>query len=244
MDKEIIKMNDSFKEEDTIKYIKSYMFIKGIAISLDLQQTLIALAVARQMHDGQYRKGGDPYISHPLKVCSTLINYGIRDDIILASALLHDVIEDCQKKLPLGGKELISEYGLAPEVLEIITLLSKSSGLTDYELSVYFDKIKKNPKALLIKLSDRFHNSCTLYTFTPDKMKKYIRETNMFLIPMASYGKKYYPQYTNALSILKSNIYSLNHSMEIISNNYDEHIKELESIIEAQKKEIENLKKS
>ena len=47
-------------------------------------------------------------------------------------------------------------------------------------------------------------------------MKKYIRETNMFLIPMASYGKRYYPQYTNALSILKNNIYSLNHSMEIM----------------------------
>ena len=60
---------------------------------------------------------------------------------------------------------------------------------------------------------------------------------------MASYGKAYYPQYTNALSILKSNIYSLNHSMEVICNNYDNHMKELESKVEEKDKEIEELKK-
>lgn len=238
-----LTMNDEFREEDTIRYIKSYMFIKGIAIAENLEQTLTALAIARRMHNGQYRKDGLPYILHPLKVCSTLINYGIRDDIILASSLLHDVLEDCQDKLPLGGKEIISEYHINPEIFEIITILSKPSGLNEYELSLYFDKIKKNPKALLIKLSDRFHNSQTLYTFSPEKMKKYIKETNMFLLPMASYGKSYYPKYTNALSILKSNINSLNHSMEIITEIYDKKINDLDNIIKNKDKEIEELKR-
>lgn len=221
-DRKILEINHEFNEKDTQQYIKSYMFIKGFAIGKNLEQTLIALAVARHFHDGQYRKDGTPYILHPLKVCSTLISYGINDDIILASALCHDVLEDCQDKLPLGGKELVSEYGLSTEVIETVMLLSKESGLNDYELSVYFDKIKKNPKALLVKLADRLHNSSTLYEFTIDKMHKYIRETSMFLIPMASYGKRFYPQYTNALSILKTNIYSLNHSMEIMLNKFEE----------------------
>lgn len=222
MSQQILEMDHKFNPQDTEKYIDSYMFIKGFAVAKNLNQTLIALALARHFHDGQYRKDGTPYICHPLKVCSTLISYGIEDDITLACALCHDVIEDCQDQLPFEGHELVSEYGLDPEVLRIVGLLSKQSGLDDYALSVYFDKIKKDPKALLVKLSDRLHNSSTLYAFTLPKMKKYIRETSMFLIPMASYGKRYYPQYTNAFSILKNSISSLNTSMDIMLQKMEE----------------------
>ena len=219
---EILEMNHAFNEADTTKYIASYMFIQGFATGKCLQQTLLALAIARHFHDGQYRKDGTPYIQHPLKVCSTLISYGIDDDVTLAAALLHDVIEDCQDKLPYGGNELVTEYGIDPEIIRIVALLSKESGLDDHELSLYFDRIKKDPKALLIKLSDRLHNSSTLYEFSLPKMKKYIRETNLWLLPMASFGKRYYPKYAPAIRILKSNIYSLNRSMEIMLKKFEE----------------------
>lgn len=218
---EYIVMNDEFDEKDTARYIKSYMFIKGFAFGKDLKQVLLSLSIARKLHDGQYRKDGDPYICHPLKVCTTLISYGIDDDVTLSAALLHDVLEDCQDKMPLDGKELVSQYHLEPEVLEIIRLLTKESGLGDYELGVYFKKIESNPKAALIKLSDRLHNSSTLYTFTNEKMRKYLRETQMFLIPMASYCKKYYPEFTNAFGILKRNIEVLNSSMKIMLEKLD-----------------------
>ena len=107
-------------------------------------------------------------------------------------------------------------------MLDIITLLTKESGLDDYELSVYFKKIERNCQAALIKLSDRLHNSTSLYTFTFDRMRKYIKETNDFLLPMASYCKNYYPDYTNSFSILKSNIYSLNNSMRIMMEKFDQ----------------------
>ena len=207
-------MNDDYCEQDTIHYIKPYMFIKGYAMGKELSQTMLALPVARKLHDGQYRKSGEPYFTHPLKVCSTLISYGIDDDVTLASAILHDVLEDCGDQLTEGGKSLIQEYGIAPEVVETISLLSKRSGLNDQELAAYFQKIEKNPRAALIKLTDRLHNSGSLYTFTDAKMAKYLRETKLFLIPMASYCKKYYPQYSNAFSILKTNITALNSSME------------------------------
>ena len=93
------------------------------------------------------------------------MNYGIDDDVTLAAALLHDLLEDC---------------------------------------------------------SDRLHNSTSLYTFTFDRMRKYIEETNDFLLPMASYCKNYYPDYTNSFSILKSNIYSLNNSMRIMMEKFDQ----------------------
>lgn len=94
--------------------------------------------------------------------------------------------------------------------------------MDNYELSVYFKKIERNCQAALIKLSDRLHNSTSLYTFTFDRMRKYIKETNDFLLPMASYCKNYYPDYTNSFSILKSNIYSLNNSMRIMMEKFDQ----------------------
>lgn len=215
-DTKIIQMNDQFDQTEEAYYIKSYLFIRGFAVGKNLKQTMMALSLARQLHDGQYRKDGSPYISHPLKVCTTLISYGIEDDVTLAASLLHDVLEDCGDKLSLCGKELVSEYDLSQEILDIIRLLTKDSGLNDRELSVYFKKIEENPKAALIKLGDRLHNSSTLYTFTFPKMRKYIRETSMFLIPMASYCKKYYPEYTNTFSILKNNIDSMNRSMDVM----------------------------
>lgn len=219
---DIFMMNEKFNENDVPKYIKSFMFIKGFAVAKDLKQTIVALSVARRFHEGQYRKDGLPYIVHPLKVCSTLINYGVDDDITLAAALLHDVLEDCGDKFPLKGQELITQYKIDKEVLEIITLLTKESGLDNHELSIYFKAIEGNCKAALIKLSDRLHNSSTLYTFTFEKMRKYILETDNFLIPMASYCKKYYPDYTSVFTILKSNIHSLNNSMRIMMEKFDE----------------------
>ncbi|WP_448864102.1 HD domain-containing protein [Dorea sp.] len=218
-----IKLNDHFNEKDTEKYIKSYMFIKGFAVAKNLNQTLISLSLARRLHEGQYRKDGLPYFVHPLKVCSTLINYGIDDDTILSAALLHDILEDCSDKLPLKGQELITEYHLSPDILDIILLLTKKSGLNDYELSIYFQKIEKNSRAALIKLSDRLHNSTNLYTFSFERMRKYIKETDDFIIPLASYCTNYYPQYTNEFAIFKANITSLNTSMRIMLDKLESH---------------------
>jgi GTP pyrophosphokinase len=231
-EKKVIQMHNGFNKAEEGAYIKSYMFIKGYAMAKNLRQTLIALAYARRLHDGQYRKDGKPYIIHPLKVCTTLINYGMDDDIVLAASLLHDVIEDCSEKLPMGGKELVIEHGLSQEVLDIIKVLTKQSGLDQYELSIYFKGVRDNPRALLVKLSDRLHNSSTLYTFSLEKMRKYVNETNEFILPMASYGKLYYPQYANAFSILKAGIHSLNHSMEIMLDKFEEHDKEMKQKIE------------
>jgi GTP pyrophosphokinase len=240
MSKSTFFLEEDFNKEDSIIYGNSYMFLKAIAIDNHFDQMGISLAVARRLHEGQHRLDGTPYFLHPLKVCSTLYNYGIKDDVILAGAILHDVLEDCQDKLPLGGKELVVDYGISVEVFELIELLTKKHGLNDDELSVYFDKIRKNPKALLIKLADRLHNSQTLYTYSHDKLKKYLKETSTYIIPMARWGKNFYPQYTNALSILKSNIYSLNHSMEIITDIYDKQLEQKDKEIEELKKQISN----
>ena len=212
----IIQIDDDFCEMDTMQYAKSFMFIKGYAVGKELNQTLIALSVARRLHDGQYRKDGTPYICHPLKVCSTLISFRIDDDVTLAAALLHDVLEDCEDRLPHGAKELSETYGISDEVIHIVELLTKRSGLDDHELGLYFKKISRNPRASLIKLSDRMHNSSTVYNLSAVKMKKYLRETEIYLIPLGSYCKKYYPEYGEAFNVMKNSIASMNRIMKIM----------------------------
>ena len=57
---QVIRMNDEYDESDSAQYIKSYMFIKGFAMGKNLQQTMMALSLARQLHDGQSRNDGVP----------------------------------------------------------------------------------------------------------------------------------------------------------------------------------------
>lgn len=217
-----LPMDDIYDEAGIPGYIKSYMFLKGYSVGKNLPQMKMALSLARKLHDGQYRKDGSPYLQHPLKVCSTLISYGIEDDVTLSAALLHDALEDCMENLPQQGEELCTKYHLSTEVLDIVKLLTKRSGLNDDELNVYFKNIEENPKAALVKLADRLHNSSTLYTFTPKKMRKYIRETDLFLLPMASYCKKFYPEFGNAFGILKNGIEGMNRSMDVMLQKIEE----------------------
>lgn len=200
--KDTLKMNDMFNEKDTFKYIKDYMFIKGFAFGKQLEQTTAALVIAKKFYEGQYRKDGLPYIIHPLKVCSMLINLGVDDDVTLAAALLHDVPEncDCGDRLPLKG-----------EVLEIITLLKWEPGIENHEL--YFKTIEGNYKAALIKLCDYLYHDDTRYIFSIDKMRKHILETNKYILPMASYCENNYPEYAGVFSDFKSHIFTNNNYM-------------------------------
>lgn len=195
------------------KWEESYLFIKGYALAKKMENTLIALSVAIQKHEGQFRKGGEPYIIHPLTVTAYLINLDIDDDIICAAALLHDVVEDCD--LPNNGEEFTELYHLDPEVLEIVLLLTKEKG---YDEKEYYKKIKSNEKALIIKLSDRANNLSTLSAFSFKKMEKYVLETQNFIFPLCKHGKDYYPHLSNAITIIKYQLVSVCETIKSLLN--------------------------
>lgn len=86
---------------------KMYTFIRGFATGAKMTETLKALAFARQKHDGQLRRSGDPYIVHPLTMACNALSLGIQDDEVIATILLHDVCEDCNvsiAELPVSEK--------------------------------------------------------------------------------------------------------------------------------------------
>ncbi|MGN0402250.1 MAG: helix-turn-helix domain-containing protein [Acetatifactor sp.] len=81
-----------FDEEHMYTYVKTYATLRG------LKQTLKVLSFARNLHKGQLRKGKEkvPYIYHPLLIACHALSLGLDNDDIIATALLHDVCEDCK----------------------------------------------------------------------------------------------------------------------------------------------------
>ena len=251
MKKEIQPIVESFNLDEEFMYNKSYLFIKGYATGRGLKYTLKALPLARKIHNGQYRKGlveinekqyQLPYLLHCLKVCSTLISLSLplnneELDLLLCESILHDAIEDNDGFFKNDGRELITEYDFPEEVYETIKLLSKYSGADEFELSEYFNKIKKNKFALLIKLADRSHNVEDLYIMKIEKLHKYVRETRNYIYPLCTYAKANYPELSNGITILKSKIVSLTELTETIVDMYEDKLKEKDTEIEVLKAE-------
>ena len=103
-------MNSVFHPE------KMYTFLRGYATGARMYETLKALAFAREKHEGQMRKSGDPYISHPLTMACNAVGMGICDDVTVAAILLHDVCEDCDVGL--------AELPFSDEVRHVVELMT------------------------------------------------------------------------------------------------------------------------
>lgn len=197
-----------------------YISIKACAIAREMKNTYIALSVAMQLHSGQVRKSGEPYIIHPLLVCKSLINLHINDDITCAAALLHDVKEDCKLNEQQTYELLCDKYGLNKEVAYLVVLLSKEENYKEYDPNedAYYAEIKKDPRALIIKIADRAHNLSTIDAFTKHKMISYVKETKTHSYDLCKYGKAYYPDYSNAITIFKYQIQSICETIEALYN--------------------------
>jgi len=252
-----MKLIESYNTDESFLYDKTYIFIKGYATALNLNYTLKALPLVRKFHNGQYRKGEVvvdgktyklPYVLHVLKVCSTLISLHLplsnEDlDILLASALLHDSLEDCKEYFPTGDTDLMTVYNFPKQIYNNVVLVSKREGATEEELDEYFNKIKKNKFALMIKLADRSHNVEDLHVMKPDKLHKYVQETREWIYPLTTYGKANYPEFSNGFTILKAKIVSLTECTETIISIYEKEIESLKEQLKTKDKEINDLKK-
>lgn len=187
-----------------LAYRKPFTFVKGYSIGKDMKNTLKALYLAERLHEGDVKKTGDPFIIHPLRVCTYLISLNIDDDIICAAALLHEVLKKCDLKQ--GGHELITDYNISPEVLDTIKIMSNSSNLSKED---YYSSLKLNYKALLIKLSNRANTCTILQTLSDEEKIAYIDETNTFVNSLCRYGEAYYPDYSNQIAIMQNHINSI-----------------------------------
>ncbi|MBS0643561.1 MAG: bifunctional (p)ppGpp synthetase/guanosine-3',5'-bis(diphosphate) 3'-pyrophosphohydrolase [Proteobacteria bacterium] len=146
-----------------------------------------AYRVASEAHAIQRRDNGDPYITHPVAVAEILAGYHL-DVASIATALLHDVIEDTPVKLSeieaRFGKEIA---GLVDGVTKLTRLELQSDRTKQAE---NFRKLvlamSKDIRVLLVKLADRLHNMRTLhFVRDPDRRKRIARETMEIYAPLA-----------------------------------------------------------
>lgn len=199
----------------------------------NLNNTIIAVDLAADLHNGTYRDGGAPYIIHPLETTNYLILLDVRTsifdmnesylhdknltekqtnlelDILLSSMLLHDTLEDCKAKLPEGEKEFTEKYNLHPDILKFVLILTKDKTAPGYTLDGYYQQIESYWQTLIMKVVDRASNCSTINAFDAKRMEKYVRETTNYFYPMISKGKNMYPDFSRIFTIMKYLIVSI-----------------------------------
>ena len=182
---------------------REMIYLKGFSKGKQFYNTLKMIHIASKYHEGQTRKSGEPYIDHPMRVTSALVALGIEDDIILAGAMGHDLYEDTS----LTPTLLIETYGMNPVVSELIQQLSKNS---ETSTQYYYNVLKSDVRMILIKLADRCHNVSTMVgSFSVEKLKEYVSETEEYVLPLCKYGSLHYPEYSSQLYTMKYHIESI-----------------------------------
>ena len=146
-----------------------------------------AFNFAYQLHEGQYRKSGEPYIAHPIAVAELLRGLG-GDSAMVAAGFLHDVVEDTDVTL----EELEAIFGSeVSQLVEGVTKLSKFNfSSTTERLAENFRRMflamAKDIRVIVVKLADRLHNMRTLEHLSPEKQRSISLETREIFAPLAN----------------------------------------------------------
>ncbi|GKW49564.1 RelA/SpoT family protein [Halomonas sp. NCCP-2165] len=144
----------------------------------EVQQVKRAFYYAEQAHDGQRRRSGEPYVTHPLAVANILANMHM-DHQSLMAAMLHDVIEDTG----VPKEALAAQFG--EPVAELVDGVSKLTQIAFEDKAVAqaenFQKMvlamSRDIRVIIVKLADRLHNMRTLGALRPEKKRRIARET-------------------------------------------------------------------
>ncbi len=153
----------------------------------DTQQLEKACAYAFRAHDGQTRKSGEPYITHPIAVATELAKWHM-DIQTLNAGLMHDVLEDTGTT----KGELAAEFG--DTIAEMVDGLSKLEKLkydnhAEHQAESFRKLIMamtKDIRIIIVKLSDRLHNMRTLGSMRLDKRRRISVETLEIYAPIAN----------------------------------------------------------
>jgi GTP diphosphokinase / guanosine-3',5'-bis(diphosphate) 3'-diphosphatase len=153
----------------------------------DRQLICKAFNFAYELHDGQRRKSGEPYIAHPIAVAGLLRDLGGSAPMI-AAGFLHDVVEDTDVTL----EQLEANFGTEVRLLvEGVTKLSNFnfSSKTERQAENFrrmFMAMAKDIRVIVVKLADRLHNMRTLEHLKEEKQRRIAQETRDVFAPLAN----------------------------------------------------------
>ena len=167
--------------DDILESIESYSTVP------DVELIKKAYVFSGVVHQGQTRRSGEPYMSHPIEVAAILTSLKM-DASTIATGLLHDTVEDTHTTL-----EKIEEL-FGTEISDLVDGLTKLSKITfekkeEHEAENFRKMIlamAKDIRIIMIKLADRLHNMRTLDALAPDRQEAIARETLDIYAPLAN----------------------------------------------------------
>lgn len=188
---------------------KMYTMLKGYFIGRGMDMALTALGYMRRQHEGHYRESGQPYEIHPLMMATYAVSLSDHKNITettYALILLHDVPEEM--RIP------IEEMPFPYEVQRGLRYMTKVGfeGETKYELRRrYINELLEDKNATITKGIDRYKNLKTMVgALTNERICRNVVETDMLLLPALRQAKKKWPEASNLLDVLCTDIQACN----------------------------------
>lgn len=199
--------------------------IKQVRLYNPEEESIITKAYnyAKQLHYGQIRQSGEPYISHPLNVAYILSEMHADKDTICAG-LLHDTLEDTS----ITKEEIAQEFNVnIANLVDGVTKLSKMNFSSKQEQNLANTRkiitgITEDVRIIIIKLADRLHNMRTLSFKSEFKQKENALETMEIFVPLAYYIGAYRIKSELedlSLKYLKPDIYSKIEEKKVLIEN-------------------------
>ena len=185
-ERDSLKPTKEFESPEKL-YDELIASVKKYHPSTDISLIEKAYRVARDAHEGQVRKSGEPYIIHPLCVSIILAELELDKETIVAG-LLHDVVEDTVMTDEEISQQFGSEVALLVDGVTKLEQLSYDADKVEVQaenLRKMFLAMAKDIRVILIKLADRLHNMRTLKHMVPEKQREKARETMDIYAPIA-----------------------------------------------------------
>ncbi|OGO89635.1 MAG: hypothetical protein A2Y17_00260 [Clostridiales bacterium GWF2_38_85] len=209
----------------------------------DIEKIKRAYEYATRMHEGQLRKSGDPYITHPFAVAEIVIDLQLDTDSICA-AFLHDTVEDCPDKA--SCLNIRKEFGedvanIVDGMTKLVQIPFENKEEEHIEnLRKMFLAMSKDLRVIFIKLADRLHNMRTLEFRSEAKQRSIALETMHVYAPLAHrLGMQKMKQELENLALKYLDPIGYNEVENYIQRSYGQHIDFLESAKKKVEKRLE-----
>lgn len=177
---ELISQGSTESIEEVLEKVKSY------DPSADLAAIEKAYRFSERAHDGQFRRSGEPYVTHPLGVAAILAELRL-DVATIITGLLHDTVEDTHATL----EDVEREFGkTVAELVDGVTKISRISFRNTHEkqgenIRKMIVAMGKDVRVVLVKLADRLHNMRSLSHMPYEKQVRIAQETLDIYAPLA-----------------------------------------------------------
>ncbi len=194
------KVIDSLNEKQ-IKIAGKYKhFLNNIKNSKMEHSVKAADVLIKEMNSqkGFSRHNGDDYFVHPIEVAMEALHLGLYDDEIIASCLLHDVMED----IDFITFEYIKEE-FSHEIAIIVDNVSKRD---NEPFEQYLDRISSHPKSAIVKTLDRMNNVSTMGDSKLEHREKQLKETREIYLPLFKTFRRLYWVYSDTFEYARMTI--------------------------------------